>query len=113
MHRDNECEIFAGSNITIKISSYDVPHPIYECILTARCLQLRRRNPKEWQRLLTLEPHNDHRRTLTDLWHRNEVNTVKFLRERCGMTDFDEDLIHSVLGFADVNCFEIRSDGTQ
>lgn len=113
MHRVNECEVLGRSKTALKISNYDKPHPIYECILTIRCLQLRTRNPREWQRLLTLEPHNDYRRGLKELWHRNQVNTVDFLTQRCGMSEFDEETIHSVLGFADVNSFEIRSDGTE
>jgi cytidylate kinase len=59
-----------------------------------------------------MEHHNSLRKELTDLWNRNEVNTVRFLRD-VYKVDFDDMTIHSVIGYADINAFEIRSEGVE
>ncbi|CAG7817876.1 unnamed protein product [Allacma fusca] len=112
-HAENECQVFQRCKSIPKVSNFVDHHPIYESIVTVRCLMLRDRSLKLWQALNQMEPHNEIRKGMIELWHRNQVNTVEFLRSRCNMESFDEDCIHSVLGFCDVNSFEIRSHGVE
>jgi len=56
-----------------------------------------------------MEHHNELRKTVPGLWNRNSNNVVKLLLDWYKMKDeFDEETIHSVLGYIDVNCFEIK-----
>ena len=108
IHAEYECKILSTKK-PIKIQDYNRHHPVYECILTLRCLLLREKDPERWVKLNTMEHHNNLRQTLDELWQRNEVNTVQFLREVYNI-DFDAEIIHTVLGFADINAFEIKRD---
>ncbi|CAL8113483.1 unnamed protein product [Orchesella dallaii] len=110
IHADNECVIFQrGLPVGSKISNFNAMCPAYECITALRCLLLKERNPCKWEKLLTMEHHNELRKSVPGLWNRNHVNVVKLLLEWYKMKDdFDEETIHSVLGYIDVNCFEIK-----
>lgn len=57
-----------------------------------------------------MEHHNELRRNVPGLWNRNQVNVVKLLLEWFKMKDddVDEETVHSVMGYIDVNCFEIK-----
>jgi cytidylate kinase len=85
---------------------------VYQSILTVRCLCMKQDDPCRWEKLHKMEHHNSLRKELTDLWNRNEVNTVRFLRD-VYKVDFDDMTIHSVIGYADINAFEIRSEGVE
>ena len=84
-------------------------HLTYECILTLRCLLLKKSQPKKWEQLTAMEHHNELRKKLIPLWHRNEMFTVKMIRDHCHMTEFDPVEIHSVVGYSDINSFEIKT----
>jgi hypothetical protein len=74
-----------------------------------RCLLLRDRDPIKWTKLNTMEHHNDFRRGLTSLWNRNEINTVKLIREWYKLREqFDQEIVHTCIGIVDVNSFEIK-----
>ena len=113
IHSMNECKIFRKAKFEIKLLNYNEHHPIYESILTLRCLCLKEQDPKKWDRLNTMEHHNSMRQKSIDTWNRNQINVVKFLRERCQMTEFDDMAIHSVIGYSDINTFEIKTTTTQ
>ncbi len=70
-----------------------------------RCLLLKE---KAKEKLSTMEHHNEIRKSNVDLWKRNEINSVKLLKFY-GL-DFEPDLIHTVCGYVDVNCFEIKGN---
>ncbi|OXA58556.1 SET domain-containing protein SmydA-8 isoform X2 [Folsomia candida] len=109
-HSENECPIFQkGHSIGSRITDPTSCHPAYEAVTPLRCILLRSRDPAKWARLNTMEHHNEYRSTLTTLWNRNEVNTLKLIREWYKMKDeYDAETIHTCIGFVDVNCFEIK-----
>lgn len=86
---------------------YTDHHAVYECILTIRCLRLKETDRKKWEKLQEMEHHNNLRQELKGLWNRNEVNVVQFLRD-VFKVDTDPVTIHTVLGYADINSFEVR-----
>ncbi|ODM98666.1 Protein msta, isoform A [Orchesella cincta] len=110
IHADNECLIFRKKRAFPKQIEFDRHHPVYESILAIRCLRLKELNPKKWKRLITMEHHNNLRKELEGLWNRNEVNVVQFLKN---MFKIEEDPmeIHTVVGYGDINAFEIRQSG--
>jgi hypothetical protein len=62
----------------------------------------------------TMEHHNQLRRGMSSLWNRNQVNVVRLVRDWCKMgAEYDEITIHSVMGFIDVNSFEIKAQGVE
>lgn len=66
-------------------------------------------NPKKWAKLITMEHHNPLRKEMEGLWNRNEVNVVQFLRN-VFKVDEDPMAIHTVVGYSDINSFEIKKD---
>ncbi|XP_035711296.1 SET domain-containing protein SmydA-8-like [Folsomia candida] len=109
IHSNYECLIFSQKKPII-MKDLNIYQPVYQCILTLRCLLLKTKDPGRWKQLNMMEHHNDLRRQLTTLWTRNEINTVNFLKDVYKL-DFDATTIHTVLGYADINAFEIRSKG--
>lgn len=112
IHAENECVVFqrATHPVGSKISNFDSICPAYECITPLRCLLLRQRDPSKWEKLTSMEHHNELRKTVPGLWNRNQVNVVKLLLEWYKMKDdeVDEETVHSIMGYIDVNCFEIK-----
>ena len=114
MHAENECRVFAENRVTFKpILDYSQPTPIYECILTLRCLMLKSTNAKKWSQLTAMTAHNEARKkTLPGLWYRNQMNTVKTLIGPCRFgREFSDSDIHTVIGYIDINAFEIKING--
>jgi len=75
-----------------------------------RCLLLRDRDLEAWEKMKTMEHHNDVRKSFSTLWQRNQNNSVKLLRDWYKLKDqFDEETVNSVLGYIDVNSFEIKT----
>lgn len=112
IHAEYECTVFGKKKRDLQINNLSEHLPIYECIFTIRCLLLKEKDLKRWEKMQTMEHHNSLREKMTHLWHRNEVNVVRFLREIYGL-EFDPMIIHSVIGYADINAFEIKAEGIE
>ncbi|XP_046990280.1 SET domain-containing protein SmydA-8 [Schistocerca americana] len=111
-HAQAECAEFSRAGV--RLAPVEDPAdscPQLECILPLRALLAKERDPARWQReVAPMQAHNDRRRD-TPGWHSNQVNVVSFLRDRCGLADrFDEELVHTVCGILEVNCFEVRCE---
>lgn len=110
LHAEGECPIFAAQKIKFQPPE-DIlaPNPQYECLSTLRLLLLRDRDRARWEEVMEMESHCDKRKTNEEFWNAEKVNIVDFIRIRCKMESFSEDLIHKVCGILEVNCFEVRS----
>jgi hypothetical protein len=75
--------------------------PLYLAVVPLRCLLLQS-DPARWQTLLTMEAHNDIRRKLPAIWRNNQENVVDRIRNEWGMTQYDEDIIHTICGILEV-----------
>lgn len=112
-HSLYECKIFSKRPPGFKITNFHAAHPAYECILALRCLlQKEMKNGQNWQKLLSMEHHMDLRKELDPLlWERNEINTVRRLKDWYKISGFDEETIHRIIGVIDVNAYQVNSNG--
>lgn len=62
-------------------------------------------NPDKWSEVEVMLSHNDQRQQ-KPTWEAENVNVVKFLRERCKLDRYSEALIHHVCGILEVNAYE-------
>ncbi|KAL1464974.1 hypothetical protein WDU94_004572 [Cyamophila willieti] len=110
LHAEGECPIFAAEKIKFQLpEDVTLPNPQYEAITPLRLLLVRDRNPAKWEEVMQMESHSDKRKTNEEFWNAEKVNIVEFIRIRCKMDSYDEDLIHKICGILEVNCFEVRS----
>ena len=86
---------------------------MYEIILPLRCLLLKSNDLKKWEKLMTMESHNDIRRGMTALWSRNQDVIVNRLRNLWGIKDYTDEEIHTVCGIIEVNSFEVGQNGAR
>ncbi|KAI5754356.1 hypothetical protein M8J77_007961 [Diaphorina citri] len=110
LHADGECSIFAANKIKFQPpEDLAMPNPQYECITALRLLLLRDKDKAKWDEVLRMESHCEKRKLNEEFWNAEKVNIVEFVRIRCKMDSFAEDLIHKICGILEVNCFEVRS----
>lgn len=78
--------------------------PDYECILVLRALGLRENDPERWMRLLNLDAPVD---TLMDSEAASLFlnNSVKFIREKCGLKQYSDNLIRQVASICYLNAY--------
>lgn len=78
--------------------------PDYECILVLRALGLRENDPERWMRLLNLDAPVDicmDRETASIFIN----GCVKFIREKCGLKQYSDNLIRQVASICYLNAF--------
>lgn len=87
---------------------------MYEAILPLRCLLLKAHDPQRWLLLSQMEAHTEIRKNIKTLWSRNQTMLVDRIRSEWQMKDlFSEEEIHQVLGYIEVNCFEVGQNGAK
>ena len=76
-HRNAECKVFAecGQDFHIKNYASSSSNPMYECILPLRCLLLEESDPEGFQKLLTLESHQELRKS-TEIYKAEQVTNT-------------------------------------
>jgi hypothetical protein len=96
---NSECEIFFIKNLRPKGVINE-----YFSIETLRCLLLRTQSHTHWKRVLEMENHSNDRRD-----NRKAKETLlfitHFIRESCGLFEFDLETIDHVVGVLSVNTF--------
>lgn len=107
-HHPLECRVFAAAGYKPKKSDFSEDIFMYEFMLPLRCFCLSSTDPKKWATMMAMESHNDLRRG-TELWEREQLNVVDYLRGKLKLKA-DEELLHSITGILDVNCHEVRSN---
>jgi len=112
IHAQNECLIFRrGHPIGSRIKDFNALSPAYEGVTVSRCLMVKDRDSQAWNKMNSMEAHNEIRRANTAMWNSNQQNVVTLLRNWCKMSDeVDERTIHSIIGYIDVNAFEIKTN---
>lgn len=86
---------------------------MYEAILPLRCLLLKQHDAARWTMLNEMECHTDIRKNIKTLWSRNQTVLVDRLRNEWNIRDFTEEEIHMVIGYIEVNCFEVGQNGAK
>ncbi|XP_045617553.2 enolase-phosphatase E1 isoform X2 [Procambarus clarkii] len=109
-----ECVVGQEIGSPIDIADFDQPNHFYEVIFPLRCLALKKKSPKKYEQLLSLESHYEDRKG-THLHQENQKSIVNFLRNYFFIQEFpiedidsSEKSIHTITGIIDVNALEIR-----
>lgn len=109
-HSDAECRVYQSVRPKLLTADASALTPLYLAVVPLRCLLLQS-DPDRWRTLLTMEAHNDIRRKLPAIWRNNQENVVDRIRKEWGMTQYEEDIIHTICGILEVNAFEVGQDG--
>ncbi|XP_034834632.1 SET domain-containing protein SmydA-8 [Maniola hyperantus] len=112
-HRE-ECELMAKNNYKcdIKYESPDKAEAAYCIIAPMRTLLLHKTNPRQYESVMSLESHLEHRIN-TPLYKVLKVNLVTFIARVLELS-FDEETILKVASIFDTNSFDVRSaDGSK
>lgn len=86
---------------------------MYEAILPLRCLLLKSHDSPRWTQLNEMEAHTEIRKNIKTLWSRNQTQLVDRIRNEWKMKQFSEEEIHRVIGYIEVNCFEVGQNGAK
>lgn len=114
-HSTWECSLLRERRVADNLEKSSPLSAMYDLIGPLRCLLLQKHDPPRWQQLTQMEAHNELRRTATPaLWERNQRHICDRLRHvwKC-VDDFSDELIHTVCGYLEVNCFEIGQNGAK
>ncbi|GAB0095454.1 SET domain-containing protein [Sergentomyia squamirostris] len=101
-----ECKLTeARGGITIE--HFIAPHPIYQCILTLRCLLLKDTSPEKWEKLSQLESHTELRKK-TPQWFSDCESVGKFIPKffHCENVWSEEEVMR-ILGIVYINGHEV------
>ncbi|XP_050549131.1 SET domain-containing protein SmydA-8-like isoform X2 [Daktulosphaira vitifoliae] len=107
-HQD-ECNILAkAADLIAKSNKYR-----YEILTPLRCILLQIVNKNNWNRLIELQSHLEHRGPKSEVY--TEINSIcNFLKQTYLRTfDFDtsEETIHKICGILDVNALDVQLFG--
>ncbi|XP_042873477.1 SET domain-containing protein SmydA-8-like [Penaeus japonicus] len=109
-----ECVIGREIGSPIDIQDFDEPNHFYELVYPLRCLALKKKSPKKYEQLMSLESHYEDRKG-TWVYKENHRRVVHMLRNYFFLQEFSaqdvdssEKSIHTVTGIIDVNALEIR-----
>lgn len=80
---------------------------MYEAIFALRCLLLKKVDPEKYNILLKMDPLNELREKISELWKRNQQSIVSRIRDEWQFEEFSELEIHTVCGVIEVNSFQI------
>ncbi|KRT79705.1 SET domain-containing protein [Oryctes borbonicus] len=108
-HTEEECSVLKESKSSRNFDYKDFNQfkENYNAVAPLRCLLLKETDPKKYEKILTMENHNEIRKNIPELWHLNQTTVVDRMRNDWGLVEFSEDEIHSVCGILEVNCFEV------
>lgn len=67
-----------------------------------RCLLLKTNDPKKWKMLHEMVAHNSIRKKRVELWNSNQLMVVDKIRKMWGMTQYEENEIHTICGILEV-----------
>ncbi|XP_021915555.1 protein msta-like isoform X2 [Zootermopsis nevadensis] len=110
-HSGAECQLYERVRPKLLAADSNALTPLYLVVVPLRCLLLQQHDPDKWHSLLTMEAHNDIRQKLPVIWRNNQENVVDRIRKEWGMTQYEEDLIHTICGILEVNAFEVGQEG--
>ncbi|KAK4874047.1 hypothetical protein RN001_013407 [Aquatica leii] len=112
-HSEKECQILteckSGKLLDYRKFSSIAIH--FNAIAPLRCLLLKTTNPCGYAALRTMEPHNDIRQTIPEVWDSNQTTVVNRIIKQWGLNVYSEEEIHTMCGILEVNAFEIGQNG--
>lgn len=112
-----ECQVFSqplSTNFSFRVQM-DRPLPDgikkrycpeYCCIAPLRALEMKKNNPKMWERILLLMDHEE-RQTEEEYQKMFQVNVIDFLIKTCGL-NYSESEIQQVIGIIRTNALQVQ-----
>lgn len=73
-----------------------------QAIVPLRCLLLKASDPTAYATLMDMEHHNAIRRKIPEVWSGNQINVVNRIVNDWGLTEYNEDEIHTICGVLEV-----------
>lgn len=73
-----ECELTVSRGKKANVQEFTNPHPLYQCLSTARCLMLRDKDVERWKKINELESLEDQRRGSMQ-WKTDYESVCKFI----------------------------------
>jgi len=98
-HANNECKVLSDNNVRPKGNVSE-----YFFLEVLRCLLGRQNFPKKWARVLQLEPHTEARKD-DFMAVATMILITDFIRNKCNLTEFDDEIIDRVVGVLSINTF--------
>ncbi|XP_077284608.1 SET and MYND domain containing, arthropod-specific, member 4 isoform X2 [Arctopsyche grandis] len=109
-HSIEECSILK-KHTKLDYTDLNEVKDLYQTIVPIRCLLLKTNDPKKWKMLHEMVAHNSIRKKRVELWKSNQLMVVDKIRKMWGMTQYEEDEIHTICGILEVNAFEVGQLG--
>lgn len=86
----------------VNITTFDIPHPNYQCITVLRCLYQRDHNQQLWNKIQSLQSHCEDRKD-TDKWNNDKKMIAEFIWQFFKLKEtFSEDEIMKCCGILQV-----------
>ncbi|KAF2367824.1 Zinc finger MYND-type [Trinorchestia longiramus] len=108
-----ECVVGKIMGSPIEIADFNDVNHFYEVVTTLRGLALKKKSPKKYEELLSLESHFNDRKG-THIYNENQKRVVNMLRNYFMLVDFppeeidaSEGSIHQMTGIIDTNAVDI------
>lgn len=73
-----ECELTVKRGKKVTVQEFTNPHPLYQCLSTARCLMLREKDAEKWKQINDLESLEGQRRGSMQ-WKADYESVCKFI----------------------------------
>ncbi|KOX72914.1 Protein msta, isoform A [Melipona quadrifasciata] len=108
-HTPDECELFKTNKDQLQLTLSCVT----DTLLILRIWLLKKRDPKLWERVKSMEAHLDKRRD-TEVWENREIYVVAMLKSLNLVPDDDpsvSEVLQLICGIVDVNSFQLRPPG--
>lgn len=104
-----ECTILQETKSANFFNYNDLPsiRNNFQAIVPLRCLLLKTSDPSAFATLMDMEHHNSIRRNIPEVWNGNQFNVVNRIINDWGLTEYNEDEIHTICGILEVNCYYI------
>lgn len=114
-HSPWECSLLREKRVADLLDKNDkqLIRQMYEVLLPLKCLLLKQNDKVKWEKIQSMESHNDLRKKIPKIWERNQNVIVNMIRNIWKIKDFTEEEIHTVCGVLEVNSFEIGQNGAR
>lgn len=111
IHRE-ECELFVRKNFdpNIKFTTLGKVESNYSSIMILRLLLLKQKNPKLYEKIMTLETHLEDRRN-TSLYQILGMNLPMSLKMLLGRENIGRETVLQICALFDTNCFDVKVPG--
>ena len=101
-HTELECGLYETVKQKVMTASGPQLTSLYLLVVPLRCLLLEKMDPEKYRILMSMEPHNEIRRKIPNIWRHNQENVVDKIRKHLEFSQWDEELLHTVCGILEV-----------